>query len=96
MQKLCFAILATLACHAAQAAPALRAVTTIDVPGPLGERFDYMRVDDAGRRLFVTHLGANQTYVVSLTTLAVATIRGTPGVEDVAYVAELNRLYTSN
>ena len=96
MQKLCLALVALLVCHAAEAAPALRPVTTFDVPGPLGERFDYLRVDDAGRRLFVTHLGANQTYVVSLTNLTVATIRGTPGVEDVAYVAELNRLYTSN
>lgn len=80
----------------ANAAPALRAVGTIDLPGLPGERFDYLRVDEVGRRLFVTHLGAGQIYVVSLGDHKVATIRGAQGVEDVAYVPELNRLYTSN
>lgn len=80
----------------ANAAPALRKVAEIDLPGPPGQRFDYMRIDDAGRRLFVTHLGAGQIYVVSLGDLSVTgTITGTPRVEDVAHVPELNRLYTS-
>jgi YVTN family beta-propeller protein len=81
----------------ASAAPALRKVAELDLPGPLGERFDYMRIDQAGKRLFVTHLGAGQIYVVSLADLKVtATIKGTPAVEDVAHVPELNRLYTTN
>lgn len=81
----------------ANAAPALRKVAEVDLPGPPGQRFDYMRIDDAGRRLFVTHLGAGQIYVVSLSDLSVAgTVAGTPRVEDVAHVPELNRLYTSN
>lgn len=86
-----------LVASAAAAAPALKKVAELDLPGPLGERFDYMRIDHAGKRLFVTHLGASQVYVVSLTDLKVAaTIKGTPAVEDVAFVPELNRLYTTN
>jgi YVTN family beta-propeller protein len=81
----------------ADAAPPLRKVAEIDLPGPAGQRFDYMRVDEEGRRLFVTHLGVGQIYVVSLSDLQVkGTITGTPRVEDVAYVPELDRLYTSN
>ena len=69
----------------------------MELPGPPGERFDYLRVDPAGGRIFVTHLGAGQVYVVSLKDQKVlATIPGTPGVEDVAYVPEMNRLYSSN
>ncbi len=84
-------------CGPATAEPVLRKVAEVDLPGPPGQRFDYMRVDVPGRRLFVAHLGANQIYVVSLADLTVTgTIHATPGVEDVAYVPELNRLYTSN
>ena len=56
-----------------------------------------MRIDDADRRLFVTHLGAGQIYVVSLNDYSViGTVTGTPRVEDVAHVPELNQLYTSS
>ncbi len=102
VNRLRAAILAVLVVAAnaplpADAAPALRKIAEIDLPGPPGQRFDYMRVDDAGRRLFVTHLGAGQIYVLSLTDLSViGTVTGTPRVEDVAHVPEMNRLYTSN
>ncbi len=95
------AVALSIACFAgvapAHAAPALTKIAEADLPGPGGLRFDYLRVDAAGGRLFVTHLSANQIYVVGLNDLRViGTIKGTPGVEDVAYVPELNRLYTSN
>lgn len=81
----------------AAAAPPLRPVAELELPGPPGERFDYLRIDPVGKRLFVTHLGAAQVYVVSLPDLKLAgIIKGTPGVEDVAHVPELNRLYTTN
>src|SRR5690242_5642128 len=76
---------------------ALRQVATIDLPGPRGERFDYLTIDRGGNRLFSAHLGASQTYVIDLAANKVLNvIRDTPGVEGLAYVADEGKLYTSN
>jgi DNA-binding beta-propeller fold protein YncE len=75
----------------------LKKIATFDLPGPTGKRFDYLTIDEDDHYLLSAHLGAEQTYVIDLTTnRVVATITDTPGVEGVEYVPELRKFYTSN
>jgi len=75
----------------------LRHVTKFDLPGPGGNRFDYLTIDEDDHYLLSTHLAADQTYVIDLgTNKVVATITDTPGAEGVEYVPELKKFYTSN
>jgi DNA-binding beta-propeller fold protein YncE len=75
----------------------LRRVTTIDLPGPGGKRFDYLTIDADDNYLISAHLAADRTYVIDLVTnKVVATIGDTPGAEGVEYVPELKKFYTSN
>src|SRR5262245_24964251 len=76
---------------------ALKQVATIDLPGPVGGRFDYLTIDDKGDYLFSAHLAAGLLYVIDLSTIAVvAAIPNVPGVEGIAYIDEGHKLYTSN
>ena len=98
------AVSALLAGHAGdvtlgarQAAPTLKKIATIDLPGPGGKRFDYLTIDNDDHYLLSAHLGAGQTYVIDVrTNVLVATIVDTPGVEGIEYVPELRKVYTSN
>jgi YVTN family beta-propeller protein len=75
----------------------LTRMATIELPGPPGQRFDYLLVDRDDGWLFSAHLGASQTYVLDLASNSViATIKDTPGVEGLAYVPTERKLYTSN
>src|SRR5881296_859256 len=75
----------------------LKQVTTFDLPGPGGKRFDYLTIAPDQHYLISAHLAAGQTYVIDLRTNAlVATVADTPGVEGVEYVPELKKFYTSN
>jgi YVTN family beta-propeller protein len=75
----------------------LRQVAAIDLPGPPGRRFDYLTIDDDGRRLFSAHLAAGLLYVIDLhNNTIVATVTDVPGVEGVAYIGEGRKVYTSN
>src|SRR5947209_476661 len=75
----------------------LKQVTTFDLPGPGGKRFDYLTIDLEDHYLISAHLAAAQTYVIDLrTNKVVATIADTPGAEGVEYVSELKKFYTSN
>jgi len=75
----------------------LKRSATIDLPGPPGQRFDYLLVDRDDNWLFSAHLGASQTYVIDLASnKLIATIKDTPGVEGLAYVPDERKLYTSN
>lgn len=75
----------------------LRQVATFDLPGPGGQRFDYLTIDMDDHYLISTHLAAGQTYVIDLrSNKVVATIADTPGAEGVEYVPELKKVYTSN
>ena len=77
--------------------PALRKVTSFNLPGPGGKRFDYLTIDNDDNYLLSAHLAAGQTYVIDLATnKVVATVTDTPGVEGVEYVPELKKFYTSN
>src|SRR5574340_761081 len=82
---------------AASAAEPLRAVGAIDVPGPPGKRFDYLEVDDEDGYLLSAHLGADRLYVIDLETdRLVKAIPDLPGIEGMAHVPDLRKVYTSN
>src|SRR6267154_4268972 len=75
----------------------LKRITTFDLPGPGGKRFDYLTIDADDHYLISAHLAAAQTYVIDLrTNKVVATVSDTPGAEGVEYVPELKKFYTSN
>jgi DNA-binding beta-propeller fold protein YncE len=75
----------------------LKEVTTFDLPGPGGKRFDYLTIDEDDHYLLSAHLAAGQTYVIDLgTNKVVATITDTPGAEGVEYIPGLKKFYTSN
>jgi DNA-binding beta-propeller fold protein YncE len=75
----------------------LARVAVIDLPGPPGRRFDYLAIDDDDHYLLSAHLAAGLLYVIDLrTNTVVKTIPDLPGVEGVAYVPELQKVYTSN
>ena len=64
---------------------------------PGGKRFDYLTIDADDGYLLSAHLGAGQTYVISLSTNeVVVVVRDTPGAEGVELIPELKKFYTSN
>src|SRR5882757_6206712 len=75
----------------------LKRMTTFELPGPGGKRFDYLTIDADDHYLISAHLAAGQTYVIDLrTNKVVATVTDTPGAEGVEYIPELKKFYTSN
>ena len=75
----------------------LKKITAFDLPGPAGKRFDYLTIDQDDHYLISAHLAASQTYVIDLRrNQVVAVVTNTPGVEEVEYVPELRKFYTSN
>ena len=83
--------------HAQKRETTLKRLTTFDLPGPAGKRFDYLTIDDDDRYLLSAHLAAGQTYVIALNTnRVVGVVMDTPGVEGVEYVPQLKKFYTSN
>jgi DNA-binding beta-propeller fold protein YncE len=92
-----FAFLGGLLCMTAglssAASPIYRVVEKIPVPGDGG--WDYLSIDPAARRLYISH-GA-QVQILDLDhEKIVGTIADTPGVHGIAIAAELGRGYTSN
>jgi DNA-binding beta-propeller fold protein YncE len=80
-----------------QTGPTLKKVTAFNLPGPAGQRFDYLTIDSDDHYLISAHLAADQTYVIDVrTNEVVAVVKDTPGVEGVEYVPELKKFYTSN
>ena len=75
----------------------LKQISSFDLPGPGGKRFDYLTIDNEDHYLISAHLGAGQTYVIDLrTNKVVATVKDTPGVEGIEYMPGLRKFYTSN
>src|SRR5256886_6181983 len=75
----------------------LKSISTIDLPGPTGKRFDYLTIDYDDHYLLSAHLGAGILYVIDLkTNKVVKAIPDVPGVEGVEYVPELKKVYTSD
>src|SRR5581483_11331941 len=65
---------------------ALKQVSTIDLPGTKGKRFDYLTIDYKDNYLLSAHLGADMLYVIDLkTSTLVKAIPDCPGAEGVEF-----------
>ena len=86
-------LLLALPLAAAAAAPALKEVARIHVPGET--RWDYLTVDSAAHRLYVSH--ATVTEVVDTSTdKLIGTIADTAGVHGIAIAADLGKGFISD
>src|SRR3954451_19930510 len=75
----------------------LKKVAAIDLPGPKGQRFDYLTMDDEDGYLLSAHLGPGILYVVDVrTNKLVKAIPGVPGITGLEYVPGLRKVYTSD
>jgi DNA-binding beta-propeller fold protein YncE len=78
-------------------AQTLKKVASIDLPGPKGQRFDYLTVDDEDHWLLSAHLGPGILYVIDVrTNKLVKAIPGVPGITGLEYVPGLHKVYTSD
>jgi DNA-binding beta-propeller fold protein YncE len=88
------ALITAVACAPAQT---LKQVATIDLPGPAGQRFDYLTMDDEDHWLLSAHLGPGILYVIDVrTNRLVKAIPGVPGITGLEYVPGLRKVYTSD
>lgn len=89
-----FAVLVFAGCLQAQT---LKPIASIDLPGPKGERFDYLTMDDEDHYLLSAHLGPGILYVIDVrTNTLVNAIPGVPGITGLEYVPGLRKVYTSD
>src|SRR5438270_4589524 len=89
-----FAVLAFAGLLQAQT---LKQIATIDLPGPAGQRFDYLTMDDEDHWLLSAHLGPGILYVIDVrTNQLVKAIPGVPGITGLEYVPGLRKVYTSD
>lgn len=97
---LCPMLWCVLACFLGVSAlpgQALKKVGTIDLPGPKGQRFDYLTTDDEDHYLLSAHLGPGILYVIDLkTNRLVKAVPGVPGITGLEYVPGLHKVYTSD
>lgn len=78
-------------------AQSLRKITAIDLPGPKGERFDYLIMDNEDHYLLSAHLGPGLLYIIDVrTNKVVKVIHGLPGITGLEYVPGLRKVYTSD
>jgi DNA-binding beta-propeller fold protein YncE len=93
-----FRYLVTLAVFAGSlTAQTLKQVAAIDLPGPKGQRFDYLTMDDEDHFLLSAHLGPGILYVIDVrTNQLVKAIPGVPGITGLEYVPGLRKVYTSD
>lgn len=78
-------------------AQTLKQVATIDLPGPRGQRFDYLAIDDEDHFLLSEHLGPGILYVIDLgTNKVVKAIPGLPEITGLEFVPGVHKVYTSN
>jgi YVTN family beta-propeller protein len=88
---------AILLCVVDLTAGELKKLAAIELPGPSGQRFDYLTIDYDDHYLFCAHLGAGRLYVIDLqTNKLIKTISNLPGIEGVEYAPDVKKLYTSN
>ena len=75
----------------------LKQIATIDLPGPKGQRFDYLTTDDEDQFLLSAHLGPGILYVIDMkTNKVVNAIPGVPGITGLEFVPETRKVYTSD
>jgi DNA-binding beta-propeller fold protein YncE len=76
---------------------ALKQVSKFDLPGPAGQRFDYLTIDDEDQFVLSAHLGPGILYVIDMrTNKVVKAIPGLPGVTGLEFVPGLRKVYTSD
>jgi hypothetical protein len=93
----CRALFAFLAFAGYLQAQTLKQIGTIDLPGPKGERFDYLTMDDEDGYLLSAHLGPGILYMIDVRTNSlVKAISGVPRITGVEYVPSLRKVYTSD
>src|SRR5215467_2884644 len=85
-------------CLSGQAsAQTLKRVATIDLPGPRGQRFDYLTMDYDDHYLLSAHLGPGILYVIDVrTNQLIKAIPRVPEITGLEYVPGLKKVYTSN
>jgi DNA-binding beta-propeller fold protein YncE len=89
-----FTLMVFIGCATAQT---LKEVVTIDLPGPKGQRFDYLTMDDEDHFLLSAHLGPGILYVIDVrTNKLVKAVPGVPGITGLEYVPGLRKVYTSD
>jgi DNA-binding beta-propeller fold protein YncE len=75
----------------------LKKIAAIDLPGPKGQRFDYLTMDDEDGYLLSAHLGPGILYVIDVrTNKLVKAVPGVPGITGLEYVPGLRKVYTSD
>jgi DNA-binding beta-propeller fold protein YncE len=90
-------VLALLILAGSASAQTLKQVATIDLPGPAGQRFDYLTMDDEDGWLLSAHLGPGILYVIDVrTNQLVKAIPGVPGITGLEYAPGLRKVYTSD
>src|SRR5579863_2925551 len=94
----CLAIAASYLALSCYAFPqTLRKVASIDLPGPTGQRFDYVAIDEQDHYVLSAHLGPGLLYLVDTkTNKVVRMIPGLPGITGLEYVPGFHKVYTSN
>src|SRR5437763_15641855 len=75
----CLVTVIVLACCVQ--AQTLKKVASIDLPGPKGQRFDYLTMDDEDHWLLSAHLGPGILYVIDVQTNKV--VKAIPDVSSV-------------
>src|SRR5215831_2606996 len=94
MRRTAFALLVFSMLMAGQS---LKKIGVIDLPGPKGQRFDYLTMDNDDHYLLSAHLGPGILYVIDVRTNAlVKAIPGVPGITGLEYVPGLRKVYTSD
>ncbi len=97
MCRIALVLLCLASLPAGSSGQSLTQVGVIDVPGPQGQRFDYLTIDDEDHYLLSAHLGPGILYVIDVRTNAlVKAISGVPGITGVEYVPALHKAYTSD
>src|SRR5258708_35875841 len=79
-----FAVLVFEVCLQAQT---LKQIATIDLPGPKGERFDYLTMDEEDHYLLSAHLGPGILYVIDVRTNTL--VEAIPGVLGITHVDDV-------
>jgi DNA-binding beta-propeller fold protein YncE len=75
----------------------LRKISSFDLPGPGGKRFDYLTIIPDRHLLLSAHLGAGRLYVIDLiNNRVINTIEDLPGIEAVEVARDVDKAYTSN